>query len=123
MAGCRMPEGALPVVLALATLAAAVLGGCKRSDAAEEPRGDALFASTCARCHGADGAGGATIASGQTPRNFRDHAFQTSRTDAELRQVIARGKPPGMPAFAGTFDDAQIGALVGYVRKLDPERR
>lgn len=102
-------------------LLAVLLVGCSRSDAADAPRGEALFASTCARCHGADGAGGLPLATGQTPRNFRDHAFHASRSDADLKRTIREGRPPGMPPFGATFDEAQVTALVAHLRSLDPE--
>lgn len=96
--------------------------GCKRSEASVAT-GRALFASVCARCHGADGTGGLPLwDGGPSPRNFHDAAFQASLTDAQLSQTIRAGKGSGMPAFSGTFDDAQIGALVAYVRSLDPGR-
>ena len=97
-----------------------LLVACSRAEA-DAPRGEALFAGTCARCHGADGAGGLPVASGQTPRNFRDHAFHVSRSDADLKRTIREGKPPGMPPFGTTFDEAQLAALVTHLRSLDPD--
>ncbi len=61
------------------------------------------------------------MANGASPRNFRDHAFHASRSDADIRRTITSGTPTGMPPFAGVFDDAQLAALVAYVRTFDPE--
>jgi mono/diheme cytochrome c family protein len=101
-----------------------VVLGCnnKPKDAATEGR--ELFASACARCHGADGTGGVPVVNGgPAPRNFHDHAFQLSRTDEQLKLTIVNGKGTGMPGFARTFDDAQLAALVAYVRGFDTETR
>ncbi len=107
------------LVCALVTLVTlATLVACKRPTAAEGGR--QLFASSCARCHGSGGAGGVAVAGVPTPRNFRDHAFQTERTDEQLKQVIANGKGTAMPPFGAMFTDAQLAELVGHVRSLDP---
>jgi mono/diheme cytochrome c family protein len=93
---------------------------CGRSSAAERRRGQELFRAVCARCHGDEGGGGAQVATGQRPRNFRDAAFQSGRTDADIRTTIKGGKPPGMPSFERVFSDAEIDALVQHVRTFDP---
>jgi mono/diheme cytochrome c family protein len=111
------------VALASITLTVGA-AGCKKSQASEPTaEGASLFASTCARCHGAEGTGGLPVAEGgPPPRNFRDHAFQASRSDADLRRTIKEGKSTGMPPFGGLLTDAQIDALVVQVRSFDPER-
>lgn len=109
----------LVLVLVLAGIGAV---GCKRSEAAPAD-GRELFAGACARCHGADGAGGLALqAGGPTPRNLRDAEFQRSRTDEQIRMTIVNGKGTGMPPFGSTFTDAQLSALVAHVRSLDPGR-
>jgi mono/diheme cytochrome c family protein len=55
------------------------------------------------------------------PRNFCDAAFQTSRTDEELKKVIRGGKGP-MPPFGALFDDQQLTLLVAYVRGFNPKK-
>ena len=96
--------------------------GCKRSEAAP-PQGRELFATTCARCHGTEGNGGVASAVGPQPRNFRDHDFQMSRTDEQLKQTIRNGKGSGMPPFGTLYDDAQLSALVATIRSFDAEKR
>jgi len=87
-------------------------------------QGKDVFASLCAKCHGADGSGGLPVFDGgPSPRNFRDHAFQTSRSDADLVQTIRSGKGASMPPFGSTLSDEQIGALVTQIRSFDPENR
>jgi mono/diheme cytochrome c family protein len=102
----------------------ALLAGCKKSQAAEaSPQGKELFVSACARCHGQDGTGGFPVSpGGPSPRNFRDHAFQASHTDDQIKNTIVNGKGTAMPPFGATFDDVQLRALVGTVRSFDPQR-
>ncbi len=100
----------------------ALTSGCKRSEAATMQSRE-LFANACARCHGADGAGGAPLwDAGPSPQNFRDHAFHMNRTDDQLKQTIKNGKGIGMPAFGTTLDDDQIAALVLQIRSFDGEK-
>lgn len=92
--------------------------GCQRPTDAEGGR--ALFASSCARCHGIDGAGGLpAFDGGPSPRNFRDRAFQATRSDEQIKQTIVNGKGTAMPPFGTLFTDTQLTALVAHVRSLD----
>jgi mono/diheme cytochrome c family protein len=96
---------------------------CQRG-AHDDPRAQAkqLFDSSCGKCHGSDGRGGFPAAEGlAAPRNFADAAFHASRTDAELRDAIVRGKGQ-MPPFGKLFDDAQLDALVGHIRRFNPQK-
>jgi len=122
----RLDAFRLSSVLLTAYACSVVMGlvmgaaGCeKKADAAQ---GRDLFASTCARCHGADGAGGLPLFDGgPAPRNFHDHAFQRERTDEQLKLTIMNGKGTGMPSFGTLFDEGQLRSLVAHVRSLDPE--
>lgn len=102
-------------------LAASIGSGCaKRTDPTQARE---LFASTCARCHGADGTGGPPVSDGgPTPRNFHDHEFQRARTDEQLKLTIMNGKGTAMPAFGAAYTDAQIAQLVLYVRSFDGDK-
>ena len=105
---------------ALSILLVAVLGCEKPTEAAQ---GRDLFASTCARCHGAGGTGGVPlVAGGPSPRNFHDHEFQRAHTDEQLKLTIVDGKGAGMPGFGRTFTDAQLIMLVAHVRSFDTEK-
>lgn len=96
--------------------------GCTRSEAAPAKTREPFAA--CARCHGWQGGGGLALSDGgPTPRNFRDPAFQASRTDDQIKRTIRNGTGTGMPAFGGTFDDAELDALVAKIRSFDPTSR
>ena len=96
-------------------------GACSKAPKEKENvEGATLFANSCARCHGAAGAGGLPATDGgPAPRNFRDHAFQAARSDAELRLAIVNGKGTAMPAFGALFTDGQLDALVRQIRSFD----
>jgi mono/diheme cytochrome c family protein len=70
-----------------------------------------LFANTCGWCHGD---GGRTAGKGP-------QLMGTSLTDAEIIHRIKAGKPGAMPAFESAFSDADILAIVAYIRSLRPE--
>ncbi len=122
------PSLSFALVAALATLG---LFGCRRgsAEASEGPgataneEGKALFAATCARCHGETGQGGLPLFDGgPAPKNFCDHSFHEAHTDEQIRETILKGKSTGMPPFAGALTDSQVAAIVAHVRQLDPKR-
>ena len=80
--------------------------------AAAEPGFDVnkLFASTCGWCHSGGGR-----EEGKGPR-----LMGTALTDAEIVSRIRNGKTGQMPAFASTFTDEQLRAIVAYIRALKP---
>lgn len=93
---------------------------CKKSEATAAANGHDLFVATCARCHGAAGAGGLPLwEGGPSPRDLRDHELHAQRTDAQLFEVIKKGKGAGMPPFGGALSDDRIAAIVAHVRSLD----
>ena len=74
--------------------------------------GAALFvAQKCVTCHGADGKGKVKGAP-----NFTDAAWQKKEVDADLTEDIKMGKPPKMPAFGSKLSDAEIKAVIAYIR-------
>lgn len=87
-----------------------------------QARAAQTFTTICARCHGSDGKGGFAPDDGHSngPRNFCDAAFQASRTDEQLKQVIRQGKG-AMPAFGNLFSDADLQGLVLKIRSFNPD--
>ena len=73
------------------------------------------FHTKCAMCHGADGAGSEVGKSMNVPDLRSDPVLKLP--DAELAQIISDGKA-GMPPFKNSLNEAQIHALVRYVRSL-----
>jgi mono/diheme cytochrome c family protein len=70
-----------------------------------------IFASTCGWCH-ADGG----RAAGKGPQ-----LMDTKRSNDFIRDRIKLGKAGAMPAFGQVFDDAQIDAIIKYIRDLKPD--
>lgn len=91
------------------------------------PPSERLYLRACATCHGADGRGSwraalFLIRAG----DLADGARGRGRSDQYLFDIIKHGGAPigrpGMPAFGATLGDADIEALVRYVRELSRER-
>lgn len=81
--------------------------------------GGKVFATRCALCHGADGHGDGVASKGLNPkpRNFHDRAYMSTRTDAQLLEVIHKGKG-AMPRWEGQLSEAEITAVLGHIRGL-----
>lgn len=78
-------------------------------------QGKALFGA-CGACHGAEGDGKV----GQGPR-LNSETFLAAASDRLLRDTIAHGRAgTTMVAWGSSFNDAQIDALVAYIRSLHP---
>jgi len=74
--------------------------------------GKQIFATTCAACHGLDGAGG------ENGPDISHRREVQGLSDKALLQIVRRGVPgTGMPAF-GSLSDDQVKAVVGYLRSL-----
>jgi cytochrome c6 len=92
-------------------------GSVVRADAGQNNAASAkaTFQTKCAMCHGPDGAGSEAGKSLNVP-DLRSEAVQ-KLPDAQLAQTISDGKG-GMPPFKSSLSEAQIHALVKYVRSL-----
>ncbi len=86
------------------------LGLAPSANAADGAR---LYSQHCAACHGAEGKGGVGV-----PLALPD--FLAQADDDYLHKTIRRGRPGRvMPAFA-QISDAEVEAVVGYLRALAP---
>ena len=98
---------------------------CKQAPEDENAARDSAqqtFTTVCARCHGSDGKGGVAPEGSNAPRNFCDAAFQASRSDDQLKEVIRKGKG-GMPPFGSLFPDPVLTELVKKIRSFDPNAK
>jgi mono/diheme cytochrome c family protein len=74
----------------------------------------ALWAQNCASCHGKDGSGNTTMGKKLAVKDYsKDQGF----SDAEAANVIKNGKGK-MKAYKDKLSDADVKALVAYVRSL-----
>ena len=79
--------------------------------------GKQIFATTCAACHGLDGAGG------EHGPDISHRREVQGLTDQALQQIVRTGVPgTGMPAFR-SLSDAQVKAVVRYLRTLQGQNR
>ncbi|HUX67208.1 MAG TPA: cytochrome c [Terriglobales bacterium] len=104
-----------PSQYTLAALIAAVLGTGALAPRARAQGAEDLYQHKCAICHGNDGAGHTMKGRKLKVKDLSSAAVQ-KLTDAQIAQVIAKGKKPNMDGFAGDFTPAQIADLVKYVR-------
>lgn len=85
-----------------------------------------VFATVCAACHGASGAGDGPASASLTPRprNYTDAAWQASVTDDDIKKIIleggqAVGKSAAMPAQVQLKDKpAVVDELVKLIRSF-----
>jgi cytochrome c6 len=75
-----------------------------------------VFKTKCASCHGADGKGDTAMGKNFKLRDLGSADVQ-SQSDADLTNVIAKGKKP-MPGYEGKLTNDQIQDLVKYIRTL-----
>jgi cytochrome c6 len=80
------------------------------------PDGGALYKAKCASCHGPDGGGMTPMGKSMKLRDLRSPDVQ-KQTDAELYKLTADGKGK-MPAYKAKLTEADITALVAYMRTL-----
>ena len=78
------------------------------SPGSENVDGEMLFATTCGWCHANGGR-----EAGKGPK-----LSNSQRNDEFIIQRIKHGKEGAMPAFEGTYNDAQIAEIVKYIREL-----
>ncbi len=97
-------------------------------------RGQLLFTTYCASCHGEQGRGDGPAADrfardlGVRPANLTTPEFQSSRTDAALARAIRDGslavhRSLYMPAWGVTLSESQIADLVAFIRQLGASLR
>jgi len=79
-------------------------------------QGGTLYKAKCASCHGPDGSGQTQMGKMMKLRDLRSADVQ-SKSDAQLTEIIAKGKAP-MPAYEKQLSKDQIGDVVAFIREL-----
>ncbi len=92
------------------------------------PAADAekMFKFYCAQCHGLGGKGDGPNVTKEfpvSPRNFTSAEEMNKLTDADIKNVVLDGGPvasksPMMPPWSKTLTEADVDALVKYLRQL-----
>src|SRR6266404_587485 len=75
------------------------------------------FDAKCAKCHGKDGRAKGLLSKAKGIRNLTDAKWQEDVTDERLFNSISNGRGK-MPSFKKQLSEADINALVAYVRGL-----
>ena len=137
------PVTAVAALIALFTMANALLSGCGGNKTEQAPQtasstpttttdtsassgavagvvdGAKIYAEKCSVCHGAggkgDGPGGAAL--NPKPRDHTNGAYMNARTDDQLLEFIRNGKG-NMPAWKTVLSDEEIHAVLKHVRSL-----
>jgi mono/diheme cytochrome c family protein len=76
--------------------------------------GSQLYSANCSRCHAPDGQG--------TPRapSLNVKSFLVNTTDQAIQQIVTLGVPgTAMPAWGDRMTDAEIQAIVGFLRQWE----
>jgi len=80
----------------------------------------ALWGQHCASCHGKDGSGATTMGKKLGVKDYRDAKVQGAFSDGEAERAIKEGvKTNGketMKPFGSKLSDADVKALVAYIR-------
>jgi len=116
----------LMLIMVLAFPIYRIVEPSRRADAAEyratelAMQGEALFALTCAACHGDQGQGG------EDAPTLNAKEFLQFATDEQIESLTATGVPgsdmsPYSLDFGGPFTQEQIVALTTYLRSLEED--
>lgn len=103
---CNKPTALVVLALVLAIPALAFAQGS----------GADIFKAKCAMCHGADGSASTGMGKSMGLKPLSSPEVQ-KMSDADLTALITNGKGK-MPAYKGKLSDADISAVVKYVRTL-----
>jgi len=77
--------------------------------------GESLYQANCATCHGVDGQG-----TGRIPA-LNVESFLLDTPDAAIEQIVTLGvADTPMPAWGDRMTEAEIQAIVGYIRSWEP---
>jgi mono/diheme cytochrome c family protein len=101
------------VTLMVAVVVSSLPDRSRAQSAADPSTGEQLFATSCGFCHQNGGR-----AAGRGPK-----LAGTERPDDYLLNRIRLGKEGAMPAYGRAFTDAQLRALVAYIRSLKDDGR
>ncbi len=77
----------------------------------------AIYAKSCATCHGKDGRAKTFKAKFNRARDLTDATWQADASDERIHNSISNGRGK-MPAFGKKLSEEEIDGLVAYVRRL-----
>ncbi len=116
---------AAAIPLGIAVPAAAQLPYAVNGADLADASGEAIYANSCANCHGLDGTGvePSLLAFEEEMPDFTDCDFAAREPDGDWIAVAHEGGPVRgfsemMPAFRGALSEEQLERVMGYIRSL-----
>ncbi len=104
------------VAFAIVAVCVLVAAGTAQAQAAAD-----LYKTKCRACHGSDGTGNTPLGKNLGAHDFHSPEVQ-KMTDAQLIEVITKGRA-NMPAYgSGGLTAEQIKELAGYVHELGKKK-
>lgn len=75
----------------------------------------------CTACHARNGTGQTSMGQRMGAQDFTQGAWQKSRSDAQIRKVIAEGSPTNraMRGYGKSLTPEELESLVTFIRSLD----
>jgi mono/diheme cytochrome c family protein len=80
--------------------------------------GRRVYQRLCGKCHGPEGQGDGTAATGAVPADLTDEKFDFGSSDGDLFAVIHDGTSPDMEGYAQRMSDAEIWNVVNFLKSL-----
>jgi mono/diheme cytochrome c family protein len=80
--------------------------------------GKRSYARLCGRCHGPEGKGDGTAATGAQPPDLSDAKWDYGGSDGEIFSVIHDGTSADMDGYAARISETEIWNVVNYLRTL-----
>jgi mono/diheme cytochrome c family protein len=80
--------------------------------------GKRAYQRLCVKCHGPEGKGDGTAATGAQPSDLTQAKTVYGSSDGDLFAVILHGTSPDMEGYAGRLNDTEIWNIVNYVKTL-----
>ena len=97
---------------------AAKLANPVQASAESVAAGKRSYQRLCTRCHGPEGKGDGTAATGAQPPDLTDAKWDFGGSDGEIFAAIHDGTSADMDGYAARLSDAEIWNVVNYLRTL-----
>jgi mono/diheme cytochrome c family protein len=80
--------------------------------------GKRAYQRLCVKCHGPEGKGDGSAATGAQPPDIADGQWDYGSTDGDLFVVVRDGTGPDMEGYAGRLNDTEMWNIVNFVKTL-----
>ena len=80
--------------------------------------GKRAYGRLCSRCHGPEGKGDGTAATGAQPPDLTDATWDFGGSDGEIFAAIHDGTSADMDGYAARLSDAEIWNVVNYLKTI-----